>query len=270
MDESLIDLLNEVAAGRLGVAEAAADLERHGISAVGDFACLDLGRRARTGVPEIVFAQGKSADQLVEIVRAFLCRAPSVLCSRVDAEQAAAVSEAAGEAVVEYDPRSRVLVARRRDFVPPPPAGVVGVLAAGTSDVPVAEEAAAACREMGVTVETAYDIGVAGAHRIGAPLQRIVDAGAAALIVAAGMEGALPSLVAGMVDVPVIGLPTSIGYGFGGGGEAALLGMLQSCAPGLVVVNIDNGVGAGATAGIIARRAAASGDLAAAPGDLLD
>lgn len=264
MDEDLTKLLNEVAAGRLGVAEAAADLERHGISALGDFARLDLGRRARTGVPEVVFAQGKSIDQLVEVVGAFMRRTTSVLCSRVTAEQAAAVS-AAVAGVVEYDPRARVLVVRRRDFVPPPPAGVVGILAAGTSDVPVAEEAAAVCREMGVTSETAYDIGVAGAHRIGAPLQRILAAGAAVLIVAAGMEGALPSVVAGMVDVPVIGLPTSTGYGFGGKGVAALLGMLQSCAPGLVVVNVDNGVGAGATAGIIARRAAAGqGEISSA------
>jgi NCAIR mutase (PurE)-related protein len=257
MDEDLTKLLNEVAAGRLGVAEAAVDLERHGISALGDFARLDLGRRARTGVPEVVFAQGKSIDQLVEVVGAFMRRTASVLCSRVTADQAAAVRAAVPDAAAEYDPRARVLVVRRRDFVPSPPVGVVGILAAGTSDVPVAEEAAAVCREMGVTCETAYDIGVAGAHRIGAPLQRILAAGAAVLVVAAGMEGALPSVVAGMVDVPVIGLPTSTGYGFGGKGVAALLGMLQSCAPGLVVVNVDNGVGAGATAGIIARRAAA-------------
>jgi NCAIR mutase (PurE)-related protein len=243
-----------VAAGRLSVDEAAAELARHGLSAVGDFARLDVGRRLRTGVPEIVFAQGKSVEQLVAVVTAFLSHVASVFCSRVSDEQVAAVRAALGEAVAEHDARSRVLVVRRRDYVPPPPAGAVGILAAGTSDVAVAEEAAAICREMGVAVHTAYDVGVAGAHRIGAPLRRILDEGAAALIVAAGMEGALPSLVAGMVDVPVIGLPTSTGYGLGGAGEAALLGMLQSCAPGLVVVNIDNGVGAGATAAIIARR----------------
>jgi NCAIR mutase (PurE)-related protein len=279
MDESLYELLAAVAAGDLGVPEAAAELERHGLAAVGDFGRLDLGRRARTGVPEIVFARGKSMEQLTAITVAFLRQAASVFCSRVGAPEAAAIEAAVKGAAAEaavvqkppgdsgaahvdlldgaqvvYDPRSQVLIARRRDFVAPPPAGVVGIIAAGSSDVPVAEEAAAICREMAVEVHTAYDVGVAGAHRIGAPLRRILDAGAAALVVAAGMEGALPSLVAGMVDVPVIGLPTSIGYGFGGGGEAALLGMLQSCAPGLVVVNIDNGVGAGATAALIARR----------------
>ncbi len=256
MDESIERLLAAVAGGRLGVAEAAEELERHGLAAVGDYGRLDLGRRARTGVPEIVFAGGKSVEQLVGIVESFLKRAQSAFCSRVTAEQAAAVGEALSDADVTYDERSRVLVARRRDYVPLPQAGVVGIIAAGTSDVPVAEEAAAICREMAVDVHTAYDVGVAGAHRIGEPLRRILDAGAAALVVAAGMEGALPSLVAGMVDVPVIGLPTSTGYGFGGQGEAALLGMLQSCAPGLVVVNVDNGVGAGATAALIARRSA--------------
>jgi len=122
--------------------------------------------------------------------------------------------------------------------------------------VAIADEAAIVCREMGVAVLTAYDVGVAGVHRLVGPLRAMTDAGAAAIIVAAGMEGALPSVVSGLVDVPVIGLPVSTGYGLGGRGEAALLGMLQSCSPGLVVVNIDNGVGAGVTAALIARRSA--------------
>ena len=248
-------LLADVAAGRVSVDEAGERLRTMGLATVGDFACLDLGRSQRKGVPEVVLGQGKSSAQVVAIVQAFLKHGTSVLCSRMSAEQAAAV-DAAGVAGAEYDPRSGVLVVRRDDYEPPPQRGVVGVLAAGTSDVPIAEEAAAVCREMGVAVETAYDVGVAGVHRLGAPLERIMAAGAASLVVAAGMEGALPSVVAGLVDVPVIGLPTSTGYGLGGRGEAALLGMLQSCAPGLVVVNVDNGVGAGATAALIARRCA--------------
>ncbi len=247
-------LLADVAAGRISVDDATERLRTMGLTTVGDFACLDLGRSQRKGVPEVVLGQGKSSEQVVAIVQAFLKRGTSLLCSRMSAEQAAAV-DAAGVAA-EYDPRSSMLVARRDDYESPPQRGVVGVLAAGTSDVPIAEEAAAVCREMGVAVETAYDVGVAGVHRLGAPLERIMAAGAAALVVAAGMEGALPSVVAGLVDVPVIGLPTSTGYGLGGRGEAALLGMLQSCTPGLVVVNVDNGVGAGATAALIARRCA--------------
>jgi NCAIR mutase (PurE)-related protein len=256
MSDSLKDLLERVANGRQPVIDALAELERLGVSAVGDFACLDLGRARRKGVPEVVFSQGKSADQLVAIVAAFLKHSPSALCSRVSAEQAKAVRDA-GLGAVDYDDRAGVLVARRPDYVPPEPRGVAGVLAAGTSDVAIAEEAAVVCREMGVTVHTAYDVGVAGVHRLGEPLERIISGGATVLVVAAGMEGALPSVVAGMVDVPVIGLPTSSGYGIGGKGEAAILGMLQSCSPGLVVVNVDNGVGAGVTAAMIARRCAA-------------
>jgi len=147
-------------------------------------------------------------------------------------------------------------VVHRAGETPVPERGAVGVLAAGTSDLGVAGEAVAMCRAMGVSVVSAFDVGVAGLHRLATPLEEMRAAGAAAIVVAAGMEGALPSVVAGLVDVPVIGLPTSTGYGLGGRGEAALLGMLQSCSPGLVVVNIDNGIGAGATAALIARRAA--------------
>jgi len=147
-------------------------------------------------------------------------------------------------------------VVRRADEPPVPERGAVGVLAAGTSDLGVAGEAVAMCGAMGVAVVSAFDVGVAGLHRLATPLDEMRAAGVAAMVVAAGMEGALPSVVAGLVEVPVIGLPTSTGYGLGGRGEAALLGMLQSCSPGLVVVNIDNGIGAGATAALIARRAA--------------
>ena len=255
-DDSLHELLEAVAAGRLSAAEAGARLADFGVCAVGDYARLDLGRARRKQVPEIVYAPGKSVAQLVEIVAAFVRGPGAVLCSKTTPEQAQAVAEAAvGEAV--YDERSRVLVVRGPGYRPPTECGAAGVLAAGTGDVPAAEEAAAVCRQMGVRVSTAYDVGVAGLHRLAGPLQTMLDAGVSVLVVAAGMEGALPSVVAGMVDVPVIGLPTSTGYGLGGSGEAALLGMLQTCSPGLTVVNVDNGVGAGATAALIARRAGA-------------
>jgi phosphoribosylcarboxyaminoimidazole (NCAIR) mutase len=134
-------------------------------------------------------------------------------------------------------------------------AGIVGILSAGTSDIPVAAEASLAAAEMGATVMEAWDVGVAGLHRLVLPLERFVTARTDVIVVAAGMDGALPSVVAGLVDIPVIGLPTSVGYGLGGGGVGALTTMLQSCAPGLVVVNIDNGIGAGTTAALIANRA---------------
>jgi NCAIR mutase (PurE)-related protein len=150
------------------------------------------------------------------------------------------------------------LALRRPGADVPPNGGQVGILSAGTSDIPVAEEAAALCCEMGCAVQRAYDVGVAGLHRLFEPLQAMLAAPVDAIIVAAGMDGALPSVVAGLVDVPVIGLPTSVGYGLGGGGLGALTSMLQTCSPGLAVVNIDNGIGAGAMAGLIAARAGAA------------
>jgi hypothetical protein len=255
MDRSLEDLLADVAAGRVVAADAADRLRRYGYSAVGDYARLDVSRAARKGVPEVVYAEGKSDEQLIGIVARFLDHSPLVLCSRVSAEQAAALAGGV-PGTVDHDARSRVVVVRRAGEPPLQERGAVGVLAAGTSDLGVAGEAVAMCRAMGVAVVSAFDVGVAGLHRLATPLDEMRAAGVAAIVVAAGMEGALPSVVAGLVDVPVIGLPTSTGYGLGGHGEAALLGMLQSCSPGLVVVNIDNGIGAGATAALIARGAA--------------
>jgi NCAIR mutase (PurE)-related protein len=255
MDHSLEELLADVAGGRLTAPDAADRVRRLGYSGVGDYARLDISRAARKGVPEVVYAEGKSIEQLIGIVARFLDHSPLVLCSRVSPEQAAALGSGV-PGTVEHDERSRVVVVRRAGEPPAPERGAVGILAAGTSDLGVAGEAVAMCRAMNVAVVSAFDVGVAGLHRLSAPLDEMRAAGVAAVVVAAGMEGALPSVVAGLVEVPVIGLPTSTGYGLGGRGEAALLGMLQSCSPGLVVVNIDNGIGAGATAALIARRAA--------------
>jgi len=252
-DDDLTRLLEAVAAGRTTPRQARAELDAHAIAYVDDFACLDIGRRARTGVPEVVYAAGKTGEQLVAVARVLVERCGAVLCSSASAAQAELLG-ASGLGEVRYDERSGIVTVRGRGYVAPPRAGAIGILAAGTSDVARAEEAAAVAREMGVDVLSAYDVGVAGLHRLGEPLRRMIAAGVAAYVVAAGMEGALPSVVAGLVDAPVIGLPVSVGYGLGGRGEAALLGMLQSCVPGLVVVNIDNGVGAGATAALIARR----------------
>ena len=154
----------------------------------------------------------------------------------------------------EYQRAAEVLAATTPAYRPPEAGGCVGLLTAGTSDIPVAEEAALVITHMGCRVERGYDTGVAGVHRLLEPLTRMIQSGVDVLVVAAGMEGALPSVVAGLVDVPVIGVPTSTGYGLGGDGTAALYSILQSCSPGLVAVNIDNGVGAGAAASLIARR----------------
>jgi NCAIR mutase (PurE)-related protein len=224
------------------------------------FAMLDLERARRKGVPEVILADRKSVEQTLVITRAFLTRTGRAILSRVGQELEARLrSEFAAEAELEWIAPPRAAVLRRPDLVPPQTGGRVGVLTAGTSDIPMAEEAALLCREMGCTVHTAYDVGVAGLHRLFNPLHTMLDeAQVDVLIVVAGMDGALPSVVTGLVDVPVIGLPTSVGYGIGGGGVAALYSMLQTCAPGMCVVNIDNGIGAGAVAGLIANRAAAA------------
>jgi NCAIR mutase (PurE)-related protein len=233
-----------------------------------DFAQPDLGRQQRKGVPEIVLADRKTPQQNVALAARFVEAEGRAILSRVTSESEDALRQAfPPPAIIEWLPAPRAMILRRADYAPPQTGGRVGVVTAGTSDIPIAEEAALLCREMGCQVHTVYDVGVAGLHRLFEPLQRLVaEVGVDVLIVAAGMDGALPSVVSGLVDVPVVGLPTSVGYGLGGDGIAALLSMLQTCAPGMAVVNIDNGIGAGAMAGLIANRAAAARNGAEGPG----
>ncbi|MGD8465320.1 MAG: nickel pincer cofactor biosynthesis protein LarB [Anaerolineae bacterium] len=220
----------------------------------------DFQRHNRKGVPEVIIAERKTAEQSIDIARQFLERTGRAILSRVPPELEVRLrDEFRDETDIEWLPDPRAAVLRRSGHTVPATGGRVGVLSAGTSDIPWAEEAALLCREMGCEVHTTYDVGVAGLHRLWEPLHYLLDeVQVDALIVAAGMDGALPSVVSGIVDVPVIGLPTSVGYGMGGQGEAALLSMLQTCAPGMAVVNIDNGIGAGAIAGLIANRMAAA------------
>lgn len=233
------------------------------VAQLGEFARLDTYRDLRKGVPEVIYAAHKSDDDLEAIVGRYLEERGYALVTRLEPDRAErlqqALSEAPGVTVAAtemgftYQPRARLLAAYTGLYQAPEERGCVGLLTAGTSDIPVAEEAALVVTHMGCRVERGYDTGVAGLHRLVEPLARMLEAGANVLVVVAGMEGALPSVVAGLVDVPVIGVPTSTGYGLGGDGTAALLSMLQSCSPGLVTVNIDNGVGAGAAAALIAR-----------------
>ncbi|MCG8350602.1 MAG: nickel pincer cofactor biosynthesis protein LarB [Chloroflexales bacterium] len=218
----------------------------------------DGERQKRTGIPEIILADRKSLPQNLTIAADLLEREGRAILSRVSPELLVALQERFPNQV-ETSPSGFTAVVRGSHGQAAPSGGRVGLLTAGTSDIPIAEEAALMCRELGCTVQSAYDVGVAGLHRLREPLGAMLDADPVdVIIVAAGMDGALPSVVAGLVDVPVIGLPISIGYGLGGGGVAALLTMLQSCAPGLAVVNIDNGIGAGAMAALIANRTAAA------------
>ncbi len=250
-------ILEQLAAGELDVETARRRLAAHGFADVEDFARLDAGRHSRKGVPEVVYAPGKTPEQLLKICHRLLEDTGSAIVSGLRREHWQALEERFGDALAIASRESATAVLREQGQPRPGGGGTVGVLAAGTADVGAAEQAAIMAAEMGCRVIRAYDVGVAGIHRLAGPLEEMMEAGAAALVVAAGMEGALPSVVSGLVAVPVIGLPTSTGYGMGGEGVAALLSMLQSCSPGLVAVNIDNGIGAGATAALIANNAAA-------------
>ena len=215
----------------------------------------DFRREERTGAPEVIFASGKEPDQIRSIVDSFVTRRGRAIVSRIGDDVAQDLIKNYPAAKIRYAKRARMLVIRTPEFSVPV-GGQVGIVTAGTSDLPAAEEARVIAEEMGCTVSMTSDVGVAGIHRLFGPLDAMLQSGVDVIIVAAGMDGALPSVVSGLVDLPVIGLPTSTGYGIGGRGLAALLSMLQTCAPGLSVVNVDNGVGAGVSAALIANRAA--------------
>ncbi len=245
--ERLRDLLARVSAGSLAPEEALQQLKSLPFEDLG-FAKVDHHRPLRTGFPEVIFAPGKTADQIIEIARSLNDGAHDVLITRLDADKWDRVREAMPN--LSYSPQARV--ATLLHCTPEISGrGVILVVAAGTSDLPVAEEAAVTAEVLGNRVERVTDVGVSGIHRLFAHQEKL--RAAAVLIVVAGMEGALPSVVAGLVDKPVIAVPTSIGYGASFGGLAALLAMLNSCAAGVTVVNIDNGFGAGVAASLINR-----------------
>jgi len=216
----------------------------------------DVDREQRKGAPEVIFAETKETSQIIEMAQSLLASTGRAVISRLPREALGPVRESFSTYPMRLRSGDRAMVIYRPDYVRSQTGGHVGVISAGTSDIPVAEEAALIGEEMGCRVTCIYDVGVAGLHRLMLPLRALLADEVDVIIVAAGMDGALPSVVAGLVPVPVIGLPTSIGYGIGGKGLAALLSMLQTCAPGLSVVNIDNGVGAGITAALIANRVA--------------
>jgi NCAIR mutase (PurE)-related protein len=234
--DELKRVLEKVAAGSLEIGDAIDVLASAGIDDLG-FARLDTDRERRTGLAEVIYAPGKTDDQLEALVGRCLTLHGKVLVTRLEADRARGLLER-HDGLVHHE-AARVLEARPAgDPVHP----MVAVVSAGTSDLPVAEEAAVVLEHLGHEVDRVVDVGVAGIHRLFAQLDRLRSA--RAVVVAAGMEGALPSVVAGLVDRPVVAVPTSIGYGASFGGVAALLGMLNSCAAGIGVVNIDNGFGA--------------------------
>ena len=250
MDEqSLRQLLTDVRRGRVSTAEAGKRLQALQHAPVADFAHLDAQRALRMGVPEVVFGERKSPEQIGAIVARLAALRQGVLVTRMDpaAEEAALQAAPAGR----YDPVSRTFVAPAPGK-PRKPRGLVAIVCAGTTDIPVAEEAAVTAQFVGAGVYRHFDVGVSGLHRLLRRVPQLREADA--LVVCAGMEGALPSVVGGLVARPVIAVPTSVGYGASQGGMAALHAMLNSCAANVSVVNIDNGFGAGFQAALIARQ----------------
>jgi NCAIR mutase (PurE)-related protein len=252
------EILEKLLGGEIPIEKAEKLLQISTMKEIEDVT-LDIRREIRAGIPEVVWSEGKTSAKVVEIASALMEREGRAIISRVSEEQKEALREAlSDECELWVNEKAGLIVARRQGFQLPRLGRKIGIMTAGTSDVKVAEEARVIAEEMGCKVLTAYDVGIAGFHRHIKPLMRMVEEGVDALVVVAGMEGALPSVVASLVDIPVIGVPSSVGYGFGAGGTGALTAMLQSCSPGLCVVNIDNGFGAGAYAALIAKRVAKS------------
>jgi NCAIR mutase (PurE)-related protein len=243
--DALTDLLDAVARGAISPGAAAGRVRTLVAPAVEDlgFARIDHDRARRQGFPEVVFGEGKTSDRIVAIAERIVARGHSLLVTRVTPSVWNDISPRLPDA--RYWPEARVVTCAAANPVPQG-SGVIAVVAAGTSDLPVAEEAAVSAEAMGNTVERIYDVGVAGLHRLLAEHDRL--RAARVVIVVAGMEGALPSVVGGLVAAPVVAVPTSVGYGASFGGLAALLAMLNSCASGVAVMNIDNGFGAAAHA----------------------
>jgi NCAIR mutase (PurE)-related protein len=250
-----VQLAEELLSGRLSAESFATELSRPATADLTE-AQIDLDRAGRCGFPEVVFAQGKTVATLEKIFRTLLVNGCEAFATRVSAEQAAALQPSFPAA--QYNATARTMRVTGPTSQPLSQSGHVVVVTAGTSDLPVAEEARETLLWMGVRVTMIFDVGVAGPHRLRERLDQF--SGADAVVVVAGMEGALPSVVGGFVPCPVIGVPTSVGYGANFGGVASLLSMLNSCAANVTVVNIDAGFKGGYVAGLIAKRAAQARD----------
>ncbi len=251
------EILEKALKGEISIEEAERLLRVLAIEEIGNLARIDVGREYRKGIPEVILAEGKAPKDLADIAVKMLNESGRAIISRVTKKQVETVVKSLPkDASLKIYDKARIIVIKKKDFNVERTGGKIGILTAGTSDIPIAEEARVIAEEMGCEVITAYDVGVAGIHRLLPPLKKMVTEDVDVIVVVAGREGALPSVVAGMIDIPVIAVPTSIGYGLGEKGVSALMAMLQSCSLGLAVVNIDGGVAAGAIATLIANRVA--------------
>ena len=255
--DDIREILNRLLNKECSVEEAEKLLKANAIEEVGDFAKLDIFRKLRTGVVEVIYAENKTPQMIIEIISTFLKKNKFAIVSRYKDEQKALIFKEFGvkeEISLVVNELAKIVIIKEKDFKFKKKSGRIGIISAGSSDIPIAEEAKVIADSMGCEVFTSYDLGIAGIHRLFKPLSEMIKQGIHVIIVCAGMEGTLPGIVAALVDIPVIGVPISSGYGLGEKGIGALTTMLQSCSPGLLVVNIDNGFGAGASAALIANR----------------
>jgi NCAIR mutase (PurE)-related protein len=250
-------ILDKFASGTLSLSQVERQISIHAIEEIDDIARLDVGREIRRGgMPEIIFAESKEYKDIIRIAVAIVRRNGQVVISRINKNKLSKVADVLRRKglSVQIGRNSTTLLVSEKSFVCKTNGTKIGIMSAGTSDIGIAEEARIAAKAMGCEAITSYDAGIAGMHRLFLALKDMMKQDIGAIVVVAGMEGALASVVASVVDIPVVGVPTSIGYGFGANGVAALASMLQSCTLGLAVVNIDNGIGAGVYAASIARR----------------
>ena len=257
--DDINDILKQLLDKKISIEEAGRCLKANLIEDVGELAKLDVFRKTRTGVPEVIYAQSKPSQMLLEIINAFLKSKKFAIISRYNDEQRDLIVKNYQDRTdldLEINDLGRIIILKEKSYEFKKAGGIIGIITAGSSDIPVAEQAKVIATTMGCETITSYDIGIAGMHRIFGPLSDMIKKGVHVIIVCAGMEGTLPGVVAALVDLPVIGVPISSGYGLGEKGEGALITMLQSCSPGLVVVNIDNGFGAGTSAALISNKMA--------------
>lgn len=249
------DILQALAGGEITVDEAQRRLNLYAIGEVGDVANLDLGRMSRTGKPEIVRCAGKSVDQAVRLALPFLEEPGIVALSSASEDHEAAIRAARPDALIRFEPSAGILIARNPDKPEPKRIGRAAIITAGTSDMPIALQTQLIAEMLGVETALHTDVGISGLHRLFPVLQKVVESDPDVVVVIAGQEGGLAPVAAGLLDLPIIAVPTSTGTGYGGEGVGALSTMLQSCSLGLAVVNIDNGIAAGVMAATIARSA---------------
>ena len=248
----LTEILETLSKGEISVSKAQKLLSLYSIEKIEEFAKIDTGRKIRNGVPEVIFAEKKQLSEIKKIIVKVLTKRDLVLVSRIQKKHFEKIIQYCknNKLKIRKGKNTRTLLIHKKAFKKT--GGKIGIITAGTSDISVAEEARLMCEAIHCECMTSYDIGIAGLHRMFPVLKELIKSEVNVVIVAAGMEGALASVVSSSVNIPVIGVPTSVGYGYGEKGVAALASMLQSCSLGLSVVNIDNGIGAGAIASKIA------------------